>query len=47
MTRAYLAVEQRDEAKSVASEMLTRGFPSAVVNKVLELLGGGHEASLA
>lgn len=41
MTRAYLAVEQRDRAKSVVSEMLSRGYPSAVVNKVLELLGGG------
>ncbi|EGX91221.1 pentatricopeptide repeat protein [Cordyceps militaris CM01] len=43
MTRAFLAMEQRDEAKSVVSEMLTRGYPSAVVNKVLELLGGGQE----
>ncbi|KAI1841357.1 hypothetical protein JX266_012438 [Neoarthrinium moseri] len=41
MTRAYLAVEQRERAKTVVSEMLTRGYPSAVVNKVLELLGGG------
>ncbi|OAA68294.1 pentatricopeptide repeat protein [Niveomyces insectorum RCEF 264] len=42
MTRAYLAVEERDKAQSVVSEMLNRGYPSAVVNKVLELLGGGH-----
>lgn len=42
MTRAFLAVEQREQAKSVVSEMLSRGYPSAVVNKVLELLGGGH-----
>ena len=41
MTRAYLAAEDRDHAKSVVSEMLSRGYPSAVVNKVLELLGGG------
>lgn len=41
MTRAYLAVEERDQAKGVVSEMLSRGYPSAVVNKVLELLGGG------
>jgi hypothetical protein len=41
MTRAYLAVEERDNAKAVVSEMLSRGYPSAVVNKVLELLGGG------
>ncbi|RKL49327.1 hypothetical protein BFJ72_g786 [Fusarium proliferatum] len=45
MTRAYLAVEQREEAKGVVGEMLTRGYPSAVVNKVLELLGGGHDVS--
>ncbi|TPX09072.1 uncharacterized protein E0L32_001666 [Thyridium curvatum] len=42
MTRAYLAVEEREAAKGVASEMLGRGYPSAVVNKVLELLGGGQ-----
>ncbi|KAK3389822.1 hypothetical protein B0H63DRAFT_104586 [Podospora didyma] len=42
MTRAYLAVEDREGAKSVVSEMLSRGYPSAVVNKVLELLGGGN-----
>ncbi|KAL8408359.1 hypothetical protein RB594_006968 [Gaeumannomyces avenae] len=41
MTRAYLAVEQREGANGVVSEMLSRGYPSAVVNKVLELLGGG------
>lgn len=45
MTRAFLAVEQRDQAKGVVGEMLTRGYPSAVVNKVLELLGGGQEAA--
>ncbi|KAI1403592.1 hypothetical protein F4819DRAFT_450450 [Hypoxylon fuscum] len=42
MTRAFLAVEDREHAKSVVSEMLSRGYPSAVVNKVLELLGGGN-----
>ncbi|KAK7417540.1 hypothetical protein QQX98_004505 [Neonectria punicea] len=45
MTRAYLAVEQREQAKGVVGEMLTRGYPSAVVNKVLELLGGGQEVT--
>ncbi|KAF4455564.1 pentatricopeptide repeat [Fusarium albosuccineum] len=45
MTRAFLAVEQREQAKGVVGEMLTRGYPSAVVNKVLELLGGGQEAA--
>lgn len=43
MTRAYLSMEEREQAKSVVGEMLTRGYPSAVVNKVLELLGGGQE----
>ncbi|KAG6026076.1 hypothetical protein E4U41_001356 [Claviceps citrina] len=44
MTRAYLAVEQREQAQAVVSEMLSRGYPTAVVNKVLELVGGGQEA---
>ncbi|KAI0868586.1 hypothetical protein GGS24DRAFT_481872 [Hypoxylon argillaceum] len=45
MTRAYLAVEERDQAQSIVVEMMSRGYPSAVVNKILELLGGGsHEA---
>ena len=44
MTRAYLALEERDGAKRVVSEMLSRGYPSAVVNKVLELLGGADAA---
>ncbi|UKZ60356.1 uncharacterized protein TrAtP1_001637 [Trichoderma atroviride] len=47
MTRAFLAVEQREEAKAVVGEMLTRGYPSAVVNKVLELLGGGQDTGTA
>lgn len=42
MTRAYLAVEDRVSAKSVVQEMLSRGYPGAVSNKILELLGGGN-----
>jgi pentatricopeptide repeat protein len=42
MTRAFLAVEDRKGAEGVVAEMLSRGYPSAVVNKVLELLGGRH-----
>ncbi|KAK2071764.1 hypothetical protein P8C59_006162 [Phyllachora maydis] len=42
MTRAYLSMEEREKAKGVISEMLSRGYPSAVCNKVLELLGGGQ-----
>lgn len=41
MTRAFLAVADRKSAEGVVSEMLGRGYPNAVVNKVLELLGGG------
>lgn len=44
MTRAFLAVEERESAKQVVTEMLSRGYPNAVVNKVLELLGGGNAA---
>ena len=47
MTRAFLAVEERDNAQGVVREMLSRGYPSAVVNKVLELLGGGEETAAA
>ncbi|EFW99388.1 pentatricopeptide repeat protein [Grosmannia clavigera kw1407] len=47
MTRAYLATEEREKAQAVVSEMLHRGYPSAVVNKVLELLGGGHATEAA
>ncbi|KAI0910851.1 hypothetical protein F4823DRAFT_342655 [Ustulina deusta] len=47
MTRAYLAVEERDQAQTIVVEMLSRGYPNAVVNKILELLGGGnHEATI-
>lgn len=47
MTRAFLAVEQRERAKGIVGEMLTRAYPSAVVSKVLELLGGGQETPTA
>jgi pentatricopeptide repeat protein len=47
MTRAFLSVQDREAAKAVVSEMLTRGYPCAVVNKVLELLGGPHTAEAA
>lgn len=44
MTRAFLSVEDRQGAQAVVSEMLSRGYPNAVVNKVLELLGGGNSS---
>ncbi len=47
MTRAYLAVEDRLSAKGVVQEMLSRGYPGAVSNKILELLGGGNAENAA
>ena len=41
MTRAFLAVEDRGSASQVVREMLSRGYPSAVSGKILELLGHG------
>ena len=41
MTRAFLAVENRNGAMGVVHEMLSRGYPSAVSSKILELLGHG------
>ena len=41
MTRAFLAVEDRDRASEVVQEMLDRGYPAAVSGKISELLGHG------
>lgn len=41
MARAFLAAEDRDGASEVVREMISRGYPSAVSNKILELLGHG------
>ena len=41
MTRAFLTVEDRDSALNVVHEMLSRGYPSAVSNKIIELVGHG------
>ncbi|KAI5805177.1 hypothetical protein EDC01DRAFT_360725 [Geopyxis carbonaria] len=45
MTRAYLAVEDREGAKKVADEMLRRGYPNAVVARVLDLVRGVDAAA--
>ncbi|KAJ4385776.1 hypothetical protein N0V93_010207 [Gnomoniopsis smithogilvyi] len=48
MTRAYLAFEElRGKAKEVVNEMMSRGYPGAVVGKVVELLGGGEQEAAA
>lgn len=41
MTRAFLTAEDRDGALATVHEMLSRGYPSAVVGKILELVGHG------
>ncbi|PIA88580.1 Pentatricopeptide repeat-containing protein 5, mitochondrial [Cercospora beticola] len=38
MVRAYLAAEDRDAAKDVVREALSRGYPSAVAGKIAELV---------
>ncbi|KAL8692725.1 MAG: hypothetical protein Q9218_002314 [Villophora microphyllina] len=49
MTRAFLSSQGRDEAFEVVQEMLSRGYPSAVTNKVVDLLhqGSSRAASVA
>ncbi|RHZ59752.1 hypothetical protein CDV55_101793 [Aspergillus turcosus] len=41
MTRAFLATEDREGASRVVKEMLSRGYPTAVASKILDLVGGG------
>ncbi|KAL8783619.1 MAG: hypothetical protein Q9213_004479 [Squamulea squamosa] len=45
MTRAFLSGHGRDQALEVVQEMLSRGYPSAVTNKVVDLIG--HVSSRA
>jgi pentatricopeptide repeat protein len=44
MTRAFMTVEDRANAVQVVNEGLSRGYPSAVAGKILELVGGGRPA---
>ena len=41
MTRAFLTAEDRKGALATVHEMLSRGYPSAVSNKIVELVGHG------
>ena len=41
MTRAFLTAEDRDSARSTVKEMMSRGYPSAVAGKIVDLLGRG------
>ncbi|KAL6251697.1 hypothetical protein RBB50_001907 [Rhinocladiella similis] len=40
MTRAYLSAEDRTSANAVVEEMLRKGYPAAVTEKVMALMGG-------
>ena len=40
MTRAYLSAEDRGSACTVVREMMRKGYPAAVTDKVLALVGG-------
>ncbi|KAJ9602695.1 hypothetical protein H2200_012889 [Cladophialophora chaetospira] len=40
MTRAFLSVEDRTSANGIVQEMLRKGYPAAVADKVLALVGG-------
>ncbi len=46
MTRAFLTAEDRDGALATVHEMLSRGYPSAVSSKILELVGHGRVGSV-
>lgn len=43
MTRALIAADRKDDAMNVVNEMLGRGYPAAVANKVAELVAGGKQ----
>lgn len=47
MTRAYMAVEDRAAAMTVVNEGLSRGYPTAVAGKILELVSGGGRGSVS
>lgn len=45
MTRAFLAVADRDGAANVVRELLSRGYPSAVAGKITELISRGGSSA--
>ncbi|KUM66802.1 hypothetical protein ACN42_g216 [Penicillium freii] len=40
MTRAFLSAEDRTSAATIVQEMMSRGYPSAVAGKIVDLIGG-------
>jgi pentatricopeptide repeat protein len=39
MTRAFLAADDRTSASGIVQEMVSRGYPSAVASKIIDLVG--------
>ncbi|KAJ5424299.1 Tetratricopeptide-like helical [Penicillium cf. griseofulvum] len=40
MTRAFLSADDRASAATIVQEMMSRGYPSAVAGKIVDLIGG-------
>ncbi|KAF9894743.1 hypothetical protein FE257_006633 [Aspergillus nanangensis] len=47
MTRAFLLSEDREGASRIVQEMMSRGYPTAVASKVVDLVGGGGAPAVA
>ncbi|KAJ5587551.1 uncharacterized protein N7459_003316 [Penicillium hispanicum] len=46
MTRAFLGADDRSSAAGIVQEMMSRGYPSAVASKILDLVGSGVAPSV-
>ncbi|OQE31426.1 hypothetical protein PENSTE_c001G06502 [Penicillium steckii] len=44
MTRAFLTADDRASASNIVQEMMSRGYPSAVASKIIDLVGGSSSA---
>ncbi|EPS32333.1 hypothetical protein PDE_07293 [Penicillium oxalicum 114-2] len=44
MTRAYIAADDRAAASGIVHEMVSRGYPSAVASKIIDLVGAAPSA---
>ncbi|CAI7611365.1 unnamed protein product [Penicillium glandicola] len=44
MTRAFLSAEDRASAATIVQEMMSRGYPSAVAGKIVDLIGGASSS---
>ncbi|KAB8258783.1 hypothetical protein BDV32DRAFT_159805 [Aspergillus pseudonomiae] len=47
MTRAFLMANERENASRIVQEMLSRGYPTAVASKIVDLVGGGAAVAAA